>query len=238
MGLLKSLYLWWKDRHFRKLKSKPLEEIFTEIYEKNVWGGKPGTFYSGTGTENPSTQIYIAQLVRLINEKQIRSVLDIGCGDFTIMRQVIAQTGINYHGVDLVAPLVKDLQCKFETGNIRFSVLNAVRDPLPEADLVTIRQVLQHLNNEQIQSVLGKVCKFKYALMTEHVPVGKSVDPNLDKIAGPHIRMRVNSGVFIDQPPFSIKNVKVLFEYREDDPVKGKMVPAVIRSYFIDNTAS
>jgi SAM-dependent methyltransferase len=238
MGLLKSLYLWWKERHFRKLKSKRLEEIFTEIYEKNIWGGKPGTFYSGTGTENPSTEIYIAALVRLINEERIQSVLDIGCGDFRIMNQVIAKTNISYLGIDVVAPLVNDLERKFATDRVKFSVLNAVNDPLPSAELVTIRQVLQHLNNAQIQSILNKVSKFKYALITEHVPIGESVEPNLDKIAGPHIRMRVNSGVFIDQPPFSMKNVKVLFEYREDDPVKGKMVPAVIRSYFIDNTAS
>jgi hypothetical protein len=238
MGLLKSLYLWWKDRHFRKLKSKPLEEIFTEIYEKNIWGGRPGTFYSGTGSENPSTEIYIAELVRLINEKEIQSVLDIGCGDFRIMDQVIAKTNISYLGIDVVAPLVNDLKSKFTTDSVHFAVLNAVKDPLPAADLVTIRQVLQHLNNDQIQSVLSKVSKFKYALISEHVPIGKCVDANLDKITGPHIRMRVNSGVFIDQPPFSMKNVKVLFEYREDDPVKGKIVPAVIRSYFIDNTGS
>jgi SAM-dependent methyltransferase len=237
MGLLKSLYLWWKDRHFRQLKSKPLEEIFTEIYEKNIWGGKPGTFYSGTGSENPSTEIYIAKLVRLINDKQIQSVLDIGCGDFRIMDQVIAKTNISYLGIDVVAPLVNDLKSKFATDRVHFAVLNAVKDPLPAADLVTIRQVLQHLNNDQIQSVLSKVSRFKYALISEHVPI-KCVDANLDKITGPHIRMRVNSGVYIDQPPFSMKNVRVLFEYREDDPVKGKIVPAVIRSYLIDNTVS
>lgn len=237
MGLIKSLYLWWKDRHFRRLRSKPLEEVFTEIYSKNIWGGKPGTFYSGSGTENPNTKIYISELKRLISEKGIQEILDIGCGDFTIMHQVIQQTNISYQGVDVVAPLITDLQGKYATERVKFTVLNAVSDPLPKADLVTIRQVLQHLNNDQIQSVLNKVSKFKYALITEHVPIGKSVEPNIDKIAGPHIRMRVNSGVFIDQPPFSMKNVKVLFEYREDDPVKGKLVPAVIRSYFIDNSA-
>jgi hypothetical protein len=236
MRLLKSLYLWWKDRHFRHLKSKPLAEVFTEIYQKNVWGGKPGTFYSGTGTENKNTTVYIEQLTKLIKEKRIQTVLDIGCGDFTIMTRVIDQTGISYLGVDLVKPLIDHLNNKFATEKVKFNVLNAVEDTLPQAELVTIRQVLQHLNNQQIQSILAKVSNFKYALITEHVPVGESVEPNLDKISGPHIRMRVNSGVFINQPPFSMKNVKVLFEYREDDPVKGKLVPAVIRSYLIDNS--
>jgi SAM-dependent methyltransferase len=236
MRLLKSLYLWWKERHFRSLKSKPLEAIFTEIYEKNVWGGKPGTFYSGTGTENQNTKIYIAELVRLIKQKGIQSILDIGCGDFSIMKQVIEKTNVSYHGVDLVPSLIADLRSKYENDRVRFSLLNAVTAPLPTADLITIRQVLQHLSNEQIQSILDKACAFKYVLVSEHVPIGESVDPNLDKIPGPHIRMRVNSGVFIDQAPFSIKNAKPLFEYREDDPVKGKLVAAVIRSYLIENT--
>lgn len=238
MSLLKSLYLWWKDRHFRSLKSKPLEVVFTDIYKNNVWGGTPGTFYSGTGTENPNTKIYINELVSLISKRQIKSILDIGCGDFTIMSQVIAQTNVSYQGIDVVAPLIEDLKNKHANDQVKFSVVNAVNEPLPQADLVTIRQVLQHLNNEQIQSILTKVSRFKYALITEHVPIGESVEPNLDKISGPHIRMRVNSGVFIDKPPFSMKNVKVLFEYREDDPVKGKLVPAVIRSYLIDNSGS
>ena len=76
---------------------------------------------------------------------------------------------------------------------------------------------------------------FKYALITEHVPITADVEFNLDKITGPHIRMRVNSRVFIDKPPFNINHAKILFEYREDDPVKGKLIPAVVRTYLLEN---
>ena len=55
----KKIYFWWKERYFRKLKNKKPEQIFADIYKENVWGGEKGTFYSGTGTANPDTKIYI-----------------------------------------------------------------------------------------------------------------------------------------------------------------------------------
>jgi SAM-dependent methyltransferase len=221
------------------LKNQELEEIFTEIYDKNAWGGEPGKFYSGTGTHNSNTAIYVENVVRFIKERNIKSVLDIGCGDFTVMQQVTASAAdVHYLGVDLVSSLIENHRQKFQNDHVHFSVLNAVKDPLPQADLITVRQVLQHLSNAHIQVILQKLAQYKYVLITEHVPIGPDITPNLDKIAGSHIRIRVNSGVFIDKPPFSLPNVKVLFEYRHDDPVKGKLVPAVIRTYLVENTTT
>jgi SAM-dependent methyltransferase len=199
-------------------------------------GGGNGVFYSGTGTANPNTAIYLNNLTAFIKEHKIQKILDIGCGDFSIMKQLTERVDIDYTGGDVVEDLIKHHQAKFQNATTHFIQLNAIEDYLPDADLVTIRQVLQHLNNNQIQTILSKLSKFKYVLITEHVPITDDAEYNLDKIAGPHIRMRVNSGVFIDKPPFNVKNTKILFEYREDDKVKNKMVPAVTRTYLIKNT--
>jgi SAM-dependent methyltransferase len=231
----KKIYLWWKERYFRHLKDKKPEQIFSEVYKENTWGGEKGSFYSGAGTANPNTKIYLTNLIAFIKEHNIKTLLDIGCGDFSIMKQLTEQVTIDYTGGDVVEEMIEHHQSKFQNDTTHFIYLNAINDELPDADLVTIRQVLQHLNNDQIQKILNKLSRFKYVLITEHVPVTKDVEYNLNKIAGPHIRMRVNSGVFIDKPPFNIKNARVLFEYREDDKVKKKMVPAVIRTYLITN---
>lgn len=106
-------------------------------------------------------------------------------------------------------------------------------DELPDADLVTIRQVLQHLSNEQISKILSKLSKFKYVIITEHILLGDFTIPNLDKIPGPHIRTKVFSSVIIDAPPFKVKNATVLSEHRFDEKVKSKLYPAVIRTYLI-----
>ena len=233
--MLKKIFLWWKERRFLNLKKKSVKEVFTEVYKKNTWGGEKGTFYSGAGTHNPNTLIYISRIADFIKENNIRQVVEIGCGDFTISKKITEQVDVEYTGVDVVSELVTYLDENYKNEKTRFCVLNAADDKLPDGNLVIIRQVLQHLSNGQIQKILSKLGKYKFALITEHVPITPDVEFNLDKIQGPHIRMRVNSGVFIDKPPFNCKNVSVLFEYREDDPVKKKLVPAVMRTYLMRN---
>ncbi len=233
--MFKGIYLWWKDRHFRHLRKKSPEQIFTEIYKQNVWGGEQGSFYSGTGTENPNTAVYIEKVTSFIREHGIRSVLDIGCGNFAIMSKVVSGASVRFTGIDVVDDLIVYNNKTFGNDRTHFRKLDAINDDLPPADLVTIRQVLQHLNNTQILRILTKLSRFKYVLITEHVPITDDAEYNLDKTTGPHIRMRINSGVFIDKPPFSVKNTRILFEYREDDPVKGRLIPAMMRTYIVEN---
>lgn len=235
-SVLKRLYLLWRERNFFGLRRKLPEDIFSEVYKKNTWGGDPGTFYSGSGTDHPNVVLYIEHLVEFIKTRKITSIAEIGCGDFTIMQEVLDRVNIHYTGADIVPELIGHHQEEYGNDKRQFIQLNAAKDDLPHADMIIIRQVLQHLSNSEIKKILTKLSKYRYAYITEHLPVTDNVEYNLDKITGPHIRMRVNSGVFIDMPPFNCKNVSVLFEYRQDDKLKRKLVPAVIRTYMVDNT--
>lgn len=233
--MLKSFYLWWKERAFHNLRKQRVEDIFTNIYKRNTWGGDPGSYYSGEGTHNSNTQLYIDHVKNFIKDHSLASLLEVGCGDFSIMKKVLEGSDVTYLGVDVVDGLILYHQQNHQTNRFQFKKLNAIEEPLPEADLVIIRQVLQHLNNDHISKILRKLSKFRYALITEHLPVSRDAEYNLDKITGPHTRMKVNSGVFIDKPPFSIPNCKVLFEYPQNDRIKGNEVPAVIRTYLVEN---
>lgn len=231
-------YAWYRERYFWHLKKKNVKEIFTDVYRNNEWGGQPGEFYSGDGTHDPSSMEYIRKVAAFIGQRQIKTMLDIGCGDFNIMSKILEQVDVNYTGGDVVEELIRHHQSVYGNERRKFIVLNAIDDGLPDAELVIIRQVLQHLSNAQIVKILGKLSKFRYVLITEHVLLTENVIPNLDKIPGPHIRTRVNSSVFIDKPPFNIAGAKVLFEYRLDEKVKSKMYPAVLRTYLIGHTKS
>jgi hypothetical protein len=151
------------------------------------------------------------------------------------MSQVTDKVNVMYTGADVVDGLIQWNQKQFGNSKTKFVKLNAIDDELPDADLITIRQVLQHLSNDQILKILPKLSKFKYVLITEHILIGDDVVPNYDKIPGPHIRSRSLSGVYIDLPPFNVQNAKVVLEFREDEPIKGKLHPAVIRTYLIEN---
>lgn len=234
-SFFRKLYVWYRERYFWHLKKKRVEDIFSDIYKNNTWGGTPGTFYSGDGTYNPNASIYIEKIAAFIRDHDIKSILDIGCGDFIVMSKVLEKVNVNYTGADVVAELIEHHQKNFSSGNIRFITLNAIDDDLPTADLVTIRQVLQHLSNDQIKKILKKLSKFKYVIISEHMLVGDSIAPNIDKIPGPHIRTRIHSHVDLEAPPFDVKNAEILFEYREDEKIKSLMYPAAIRTYLVTN---
>ncbi|THU39377.1 class I SAM-dependent methyltransferase [Niastella caeni] len=232
---LRKLYVWYRERYFWKLKKKKVEEIFSDVYKNNEWGGTPGTFHSGEGTHNPNFLVYVENVAAFINEHKVKSVLDIGCGDFKVMSKILEKVDVNYTGGDVVKELIEHHQQHYATDKTRFISLNAIEDDLPDAEMVTIRQVLQHLSNDQILKILSKLSKFRYVLITEHMLLGDLVAPNIDKIPGPHIRTRVFSSVVIDAPPFNVKNAKVLFEYRFDEKIKSRLYPAVIRAYLVTN---
>ena len=91
--------------------------------------------------------------------------------------------------------------CGFPSERARCSIDGVIS--LPPADLCLIRQVFQHLSNQQIAEVLAKLGVFSHVIVTEHYPAQlRGCVPNLDKPPGPDTRLLDGSAVFLDQPPF------------------------------------
>jgi len=218
-----------------RFKNKNAEYIFSTIYQEKLWGGSKDKYCSGSGTKSNNTNNYIRSVSDFIVSNDIHSILDIGCGDYRIMKEIVDTLGIDFIGIDIVEDLIEYNKKIFGKENVTFLHLNALDEALPKADLVTVRQVLQHLNNDQIIKILEKLKYFKYVLITEHIPINSNAVPNKNKKTGPDIRIYYNSGVFIDKPPFNIKTNGILIEYREDFEVFGRQVPSVIRTFLIKN---
>ena len=186
------------------------EGVFSEIYEKNLWGGVRGEFYSGSGSDDVVTRPF-AELVRaFIAERGICSVVDLGCGDFRVGRQIVG-SALTYVGVDVVDRVVQRNNERFGTGGVSFVKRDITTDLLPDAELCIVRQVLQHLPNDGIIRVLDKLRGYRYVLVAEHHPApGRLKQPNRDIPTGRHTRVILDSGVFLEAPPFSISGVSVL----------------------------
>lgn len=182
---------------------------FEQIYSQNLWGGTPGSFHSGTGSSLTVAAPYIECVRKFIAENGIRSVADLGCGDFQVGQQ-ITQPGLRYVGVDIVQPLIEHNQARFGHSSVRFECRDLITDRLPLAELALVRQVLQHLSNEQILRVIRNIACYDRVLVTEHVPIGGHVQPNLDKPHGPDTRLYDGSGVFLDRAPFSLETTVLL----------------------------
>lgn len=181
-----------------------VQEAFRRTYLTGGWGQD---FNSGRGS-NPATQGQYIEFVRdFIRRNRIETVADLGCGNFRIGQQIA--TGVKYVGVDIVPEIVERNQRLYASESVTFTCRNLLEDELPLADLCLVRQVLQHLSNDEIQIALGRLDRYPLVLITEHVPAGSFV-PNLDKPHGPDTRVRDNSGIVLDQYPFSVESETVL----------------------------
>lgn len=204
----------------RKLfSSLSARDAFSKIYDENLWGGASGEICSGSGSSPEYAQEYANAIKSFIVANQIRAMLDLGCGDFTV-GQTIQMPGIKYVGVDVVPRVVDRNKCLFHSPDIEFSCLDMIEDELPNADLCLIRQVFQHFSNEQIQAVLRKTNQFKWLIITEHLPAPDTmVEPNLDKPHGPDTRLVDGSGVYLEMPPFNRKAKSVLLDHPVTTPL-------------------
>ncbi|WP_439128491.1 class I SAM-dependent methyltransferase [Polaribacter sp.] len=179
----------------------------TQIYEQGLWGTNNTEFYSGEGSHNPDIVNPYVQVVKdfLSTFKTPLTLCDLGCGDFNIGKQLVKHTK-KYIGVDIVESLINYNTKHFKAENLSFLCLDIAKDPLPKADVVILRQVLQHLSNTEILSILQKLRNYKYILLTEHIP-NDTFAPNKDIISGQGIRIKKQSGLDILKPPFNFKVV-------------------------------
>ena len=179
-----------------------------QIYEKNLWGGEKSQFYSGFGSHQPETvDPYIAVLTAFLKDFKTPPIFcDLGCGDFNIGKELVKYSK-KYIAVDIVPELIARNKKEFQADNLEFRELDIAKDELPLGDGAILRQVLQHLSNAEIISVVEKLYAYKYVLLTEHLPKD-DFEPNKDIISGQGIRLKKQSGVNLLAAPFCFKLVK------------------------------
>ncbi len=193
--------------------------VFSTIYRDRIFGDLPGEqFYSGDGSVGAFADTYCRHVESLVRDKGIRSIVDLGCGDFRIGKRLAAMVP-DYIGVDIVPDLIAHHRREYGAEHVCFECLDVVEDSLPPGDLCLIRQVFQHLNNAEISTVLAKLAPYELVLVTENVKAGPGTVPNIDHVHGPRTRLVEDSGVFLTEPPFSVESERVW-----QDPYDAKSV--------------
>lgn len=185
-------------------------DLFSKIYAEGLWGKGPG-FDSGPGSDARFVPAYCQALEELvIRPRSVRTLADIGCGDFRVGSHVAPLVG-NYIGIDVVPRLIEHNRRQYGSGRVSFVCADITRQAPPAADVCTIRQVFQHLTNKEIQTILANCRAIPAVVVTEALYVGPDCRPNQDIPHGPETRVEYRSGVFLDLPPYSLK-LKTLVE--------------------------
>lgn len=206
-------------------------ETFEKIYAENKWGrAKNGArFYSGDGSLPKHSRGYEDFVAaHLEADSSIATWVDIGCGDFQVASRILDRINrpVRYIGCDTAANVIAHHQATVSRPGVAFLSCNAaVTDP-PAADLITIRQVLQHLSNGDVQRILDRIKRLcSVAIISESLPTRLVAPPNVDIGHGIAVRVHVGSGVYIDQPPFSLKVVHAVDSpYSEKEVVRTSVV--------------
>lgn len=112
------------------------KEIFGKIYENKLWGAG-----SGAGSENLEAKPYIDHMNFLLELGKINSVVDLGCGDGYIGKQLKVDW---YTGVDCHEPHIERL--KLESCEKTWQVLDFFhdRDLIPAGEWLLVKDVLHH----------------------------------------------------------------------------------------------
>lgn len=138
----------------QQFQGKTAPEIFAGIFKENIWKNEESV--SGLGSSLEQTGEIIKLLPGVLTKYNIKSILDIPCGDFNWMRQINLD-GIFYTGADIVKELIDTNNQKYAADNRRFLHLNLIEDEFEEHDLVFCRDCLVHLSFEDIFSSLKNI---------------------------------------------------------------------------------
>jgi glycosyltransferase involved in cell wall biosynthesis len=113
---------------------------FSAIYDHKAWGEG-----SGWGSHPINSVDYVRFISNFIKLNRVRSVIEIGCGDWQFSR-FIDYGGASYVGYDIVESVVVDNRTRFAAQGISFELLTTETIFEP-ADLLICKDVLQHLPN-------------------------------------------------------------------------------------------
>lgn len=214
----------------RKWAAKTRAEAFNEVYIHGVWDSAGGAAPSGEGSYGAWADHYVATVSKLIADLDVKSVLDIGTGDFNIGRQISPLVD-EYLATDVSDFVIKRNQAMFSNmPSVKFMTLDACVDEIPRVDLILIRQVLQHISNAEVEQVLANIERSGAgtALIVEHHPApDRLLSPNIDLgTHGPDLRTGMSSGLYLDQAPFS-RPVEVIerCNYRDGEVLTYYLLP-------------
>lgn len=159
----------------RRVKGRPMLDVFNEIFHDNLWHSDES--HSGYGATVEATQRLIEGIPRILKEVGARTFLDIPCGDFNWLSTVELDID-HYYGADLVPDLVEKTRIKYERGDRTFLVLDVTTDDLPKADVVMCKDLLTHLSNDFILKALNNIKRSgaEYLLTTTFTEISKNQD--------------------------------------------------------------
>jgi 2-polyprenyl-3-methyl-5-hydroxy-6-metoxy-1,4-benzoquinol methylase len=151
------------------------KEVFSKIYKENLWHGG-----SGAGSEIENVKEYVDTLQKYIDKPEIKTVLDLGCGDWQFSK-FLDLSSVSYLGVDVVESVIESNSSLYSASNIEFINRDITTYEVPKVDLIICKDVLQHLCNKDVIEILIKIIKSsKFSLITNDFTSGDKLNKDIN----------------------------------------------------------
>lgn len=143
---------------------------FKFIYENCIWGNNNDPNYkgsSGTGSKLENCLPYVCFLRGWLLGSDVKSVCDVGCGDLRHFYPLYEGTGVSYTGYDIYDPIIEAHKTVPHYRNDLWTFVTkhclTDRDTMVSADLLVLKDVLQHWTDSEVSLFLDWATSGKYA---------------------------------------------------------------------------
>jgi hypothetical protein len=184
---------------------KSHQAIFTPQYTER----------SGPGSTVAFSEPYRSFVANFARTMGVETVVDLGCGDMNVSGHI--DFGDAYYiGFDVIEERIRRNEARFDAPKYIFGCAD-LREHRPIADLVLVKDVIQHWSNADIVEWLAMLirCPFRYALITNCNYTDGRVPPVNSDIPTGSWRP-----VDLTMPPFSIGDCVL----RWGDPAKDTVL--------------
>ena len=220
----------YTSRFFQLLpidKTNLKKKVFTSIYKSHHWVQDEDILPSeNISVSGHGSNINTEQFINLkknfndfIHDYKIESILDMPCGDFLWMKEILKDKKINYLGIDIVRELIEKNNKKFQNNDINFENHDIVKySPRKSFDLIIIRDLFIHIDNSDILEILNKIknIDFKFIALNSY---DNKINTNV--IIGKHRKINLLNHPFNLKKPFYLfkdyENDKYIFFYKKND---------------------
>jgi 2-polyprenyl-3-methyl-5-hydroxy-6-metoxy-1,4-benzoquinol methylase len=182
-------------------KDKAIKETFTIIKDSDYWSSSESV--SGYGSEIEVTREVSKGLEQLLQQLNIKSILDVPCGDFNWMQHVNLND-TQYIGADIVTSIIENNKTLYSSDTISFTELDLTKDSLPKTDLIFCRDCLVHLSYKELYKTLVNFKKSRstYLLTTSFI----NTKTNKNIITGEWRKLN------FEKKPFSFKKPLLIID--------------------------
>jgi len=150
-----------------------MEQVFTNVYENKKWSDNNNAEYtggSGSGSDiDYNKDSYVPFLKKFITDNNIKTVVDLGCGDFKCGKLIYEDLDVSYTGYDAYAKII-NYNSKQHSEKYSFVHLDFYnnKEQIVNGDLCILKDVIQHWSLDNIYHFLDYLVenkKFTYILV-------------------------------------------------------------------------